>query len=277
MSKITSPTIPEKSSITFNRIKDPPARKFLVGRKKTHRIWTFHGCKTTLANWRQGQGIPWPRASRLSVLVSWGAASSARRGGWRAPARRPSPETQAPQDRENGLPRLTCNWSPVQRLTNDERNTRKKKPRGRRKQARPTHQQPARRVEGTEPNRGGREERKMALFERREREKERKREKERETGHRLTGFIVEPNDHACVRFFFFFFFFFFIRGIDEENAHAKYAEERDNRSSKLFTLDEEIVIVVSSPFTIYWTTWIIRSMNGVCLLCILIFRIAYAE
>ena len=82
-------------------------------------------------------------------------------------------------------------------------------------------------------------------------EKERKREKERETGHRLTGFIVEPNDHACVRFFFFFFFFFFFRGIDEENAHAKYAEERDNRSSKLFTLDEEIVIVVSSPFTIY--------------------------
>ena len=46
----------------------------------------------------------------------------------------------------------------------------------------------------------------MALFERREREKEREKERERETGHRLTGFIVEPNDHACVRFFFFFLF-----------------------------------------------------------------------
>lgn len=98
-----------------------------------------------------------------------------------------------------------------------------------------------------EPNRGGREERKMALFEQGERE--------RETGHRLTGFIVEPNDHACVRFFFLFLF-------DEALTRRERAcKICDNRSSKRST-------------TRRWSSWAdiepreSYSVNGDLLFCV---------
>ena len=110
-----------------------------IPRYKTHQTSALLARATTWASWRQGQDSPCSLAVGLAVFVSSRAAFSARRADWRAPDRRPSPESKRPQDRENGLPRLPCNWSPMQRLTNDERNTRKKKPRGRRKPANPTN------------------------------------------------------------------------------------------------------------------------------------------
>ena len=99
---------------------------------KTHRILTLlERAATTQASWRRGQRTsPYSVAVDLTVFPRSTAAFSAR--GWRAQDRdrRPSAREQrgSRERSQNGLPRLPCNCSPMQRLTNDEQNTRKKKP-----------------------------------------------------------------------------------------------------------------------------------------------------